>query len=198
MGLPLQRAYNCSFRHKSTRAAAFSAGMVQNRHRISKQQAAALGMLTSETGLTAMHAVLAGSHGQRAAVVGAVNIGYWRALLAGVPQLPQMYKGLGMQHQAEGRPPQAASKPVHPMASVSMQQQAALGAAWSPETVKATVMQVISDVMGIAVTVHDQPLAHQGMDSLAGLELRRKLQARKSSSTTQEFIMHRVCLSCMF
>ena len=54
--------------------------MVHNKHRISKQQAAAMGMLTSEAGLAAMHAVLAAQHAQRAAVLGAASQGYWRAL----------------------------------------------------------------------------------------------------------------------
>jgi hypothetical protein len=149
--------------------------MVHNKHRISKEQAAAMGMLTSEAGLAAMHAVLTAQHAQRAAVLGAASQGYWRALLAGVQQLPHLYQAIEFnqltpaqqQLQAAPAPVQAAAQPA---------KAAAARAAPSAADVEAAVQQVVLSVLGSGAIDPDQPLATQGMDSLAGLELRQKIQ----------------------
>ena len=150
--------------------------MVHNKHHIGKQQAAAMGMLTSEAGLAAMHAVLTAQHAQRAAVLGAAAQSYWRTLLAGVPQLPHMYQALQMR-AAQAPSELAASAPAAPPPGADLppaprqqQQQRQLD-------VEALVLQVVTSVLGSESLDADQPLASQGMDSLAGLELRQKIQA---------------------
>ena len=151
------------------------AGMVHNKHRISKQQAAAMGMLTSEAGLAAMHAVLAAQHAQRAAVLGAASQGYWRALLAGVQQLPHMYQAIELNQVAPAQQ-QLEAAPVAAQAAGQPAKAAAARAAPTSADVEAAVQQVVFSVLGSAAIDPDQPLATQGMDSLAGLELRQKIQ----------------------
>lgn len=149
--------------------------MVHNKTRISKQQAAAVGMLSSEAGLAAMHAVLAARQAERAAMVGAASLGYWRSLLAGIQQLPHMYSALDLRPAAAPQLPAApaAAAPL-PTKAAAMQQDTALSAA----AIEAAVQQVVATVLGSEAVDPEQPLAAQGMDSLAGLELRQKIQVR--------------------
>lgn len=143
--------------------------MVHNKTRISKQQAAAVGMLTSEAGLAAMHAVLAAQHAQREAVVGAASLGYWRSLLAGVHQLPHLYSALDIQppQTQQALPPPVASAPAPPPAARTVP---------SHSSIEDTVRQLVAAVLGNDAADPDVPLASQGLDSLAGLELRQKIQ----------------------
>lgn len=158
----------------SVRSAPTHAGMVHNTTRISRQQAAALGMLSSEEGLAAMHSLLWAQHAQRAAVVGAVRPAYWLGLLAKVQQLPHLYSELGIrpaQDAPDGGDAAVASQPSQPAA-------AAQPAAWSAAGVEAAVNQLVAAVLGVEGADPDTPLAAQGLDSLAGLELRQKVQVR--------------------
>ena len=138
-----------------------------------------MGMLTSEAGLAAMHAVLTAKHAQRAAVLGAAPQSYWRTLLAAVPQLPHMFQALRMRApqapsmlaaSARAAPPPGTDLPRAP----HQQRQGQLD-------VEALVLRVVGSVLGSESLDADQPLASQGMDSLAGLELRQKIQASCSS-----------------
>lgn len=150
--------------------------MVHNKHQIGKQHAAAMSMLTSETGLSAMQAVLTAQCAQNAAVVGAVSQVYWHSLLSGLTQpLPHMFKALGVRVQnstvfAKDTAPPMSGQQMHVSDSASPHM--------SSLTIESTVQQLVVAVLGKEEIQPDQPLATQGMDSLAGLELRQKLQAR--------------------
>jgi hypothetical protein len=71
--------------------------MVQNKHHVSEKQAAAMGMLSSQTGLAAMHQILASS-AQRA-VYGVALQTYWRNLLQSVQIVPPLYAALHIKPQ---------------------------------------------------------------------------------------------------
>lgn len=71
--------------------------MVQNKHHVSKQQAAAMGMLSSQTGLAAMHQMLASS--AQCAVHGVALQSYWRNLLQSVQAVPLLYAALDIKPQ---------------------------------------------------------------------------------------------------
>lgn len=119
-------------------------------------------MLSSEAGLTAMsialHAVLSSP------VIGAVPQAYWINLLQNAPSVPPVFSAFEL--------PAAQSTAL----VVSTSQAAPSGpAAHSEASIRATVMRVAGDILGVEVD-SQQPLALQGLDSLAGLELRQKLQ----------------------
>ena len=139
-------------------------------------------MLTSEAGLAVMRALMFERGIQHAAVVGAANLHYWQALLGGVPQIPHLYSALGIRQQHRG-PSQNA--PPH-LPSEAQPERGMLTA----KAVEAAIARTASDVLGVSSLIANQPLASQGLDSLAGLELRHKLQAwfcaaRKFASTPQ-------------
>ncbi len=157
-----------------------AAGMVHNTARVSRQQAAALGMLSSEEGLAAMHSLLGAQHAQQAAVVGAVRPAYWLGLLAKVQQVPHLYSELSI------RPASGAQEALMDSSAAAAVQQpqpaaATLPSSWSPAAVEAAVKQLVAAVLGVEGADPDAPLAAQGLDSLAGLELRQKVQVRDSS-----------------
>lgn len=150
--------------------------MVQKGYAMSKAKAAALSMLTSEAGLAAMHAVLAAQAASQAAVVGAVRQGYWASLLAQMPRRPHMYGAL----DAPRKPAPAAlpaSQPAAVAAPVAAQHQAVAAApVLSAAAVEAAVRQVATALLGTDAIDPNQPLGTQGLDSLASLELRQKIQ----------------------
>lgn len=151
--------------------------MVHNTTRIGRQQAAALGMLSSEDGLAVMHAVLAAQRNQRTAVVGAVRPAYWRGMLAGMQHaLPHMYSGLGIRPAPNATAATAgvAAQPLPPAAP-------AQAAHLSPAAIEAAVRQLVAAVLGREDADPGAPLAAQGLDSLAGLELRQKVQVRNQT-----------------
>lgn len=150
--------------------------MVQDKHKVEKHQAHGLGMLTSEAGLAAMHGVLlAGQFKQPVAVVGAASIHYWQALLAGVRNLPRMFTALNIRRRAL----QIQQEPSQPT-SLQLQHGHAnhepATAAQSATAVEEAVTSAVAAVLGVHNVAADQPLAAQGLDSLAGLELRRNIQ----------------------
>lgn len=149
--------------------------MVQNRYTISKRKAVAMGMLTSESGLAAMAAVLAARRGERAAVLGAATMGYWRSFLASVQPLPHLYGALDLQRAAAP----AAAAPALPPAGKAQAPAEAAGGPMSRAAIEAVVRQTVTAVLGVESVDAEAPLAAQGMDSLAGLELRTKIQARQ-------------------
>lgn len=51
------------------------------------------------------------------------------------------------------------------------------------EKVQAAVLECVKELLGLDVTI-DAPLAAQGLDSLAALELRQKLQVRSAFPLT--------------
>lgn len=136
--------------------------MVHRNYRISSQQAAAMGMLSSEAGLTAMAAVL---HTMAQPVLGAAPQSYWTNLLQNAPGVPPIFSSFDL--------PKSVEAPSRLTAAVSV-----TGApqATSKEAIEATVRRVASSILGVSDLDASQPLAMQGLDSLAGLELRQKLQ----------------------
>lgn len=131
-------------------------------------------MLSSEEGLVAMHGLLGAQHAQRAAVVGAVRPAYWLGLLAKVQQLPHLYSELGIRTVQEALNDGGAAV----KSQQSQPAAAAQPAAWSPAGVEAAVKQLVAAVLGVEGADPNAPLAAQGLDSLAGLELRQKVQVR--------------------
>ena len=141
------------------------AGMVHRNYRISSQQASAMGMLSSEAGLSVMAAVLQNTISQP--VLGAAPQSYWINLLQNAPGVPEVFSAFDL------------PKPIE------SQQTATAGAAsgsapaaqvLTKEAIEATVRRVASSILGVSDLDASQPLALQGLDSLAGLELRQKLQ----------------------
>lgn len=138
-------------------------------------------MLSSEDGLATMHSMLGAHHAQQAAVLGAVRPAYWLGLLAKVQQLPHLYSELGIRpalivEAASGNgDTAAAAQPAQPPVS-------AQPALWSPAAVEAAVNRLVATVLGVEGADPDAPLAAQGLDSLAGLELRQKVQVRSQTA----------------
>ena len=141
-----------------------SVGMVHSKHSISRQQAAALGMLSTEAGLAAMQAVLAARRALTAPVVGAAMQSYWRSLLAGAPAVPPLYDALDIRPGTPAAPVEVAT-PASLQRQQPHQQPAALDVA-------AVVRQTVVGVLGSGALDDHKPLALQGLDSLAGAQLR--------------------------
>jgi len=138
--------------------------MVHNKYRISSKQATALGMLSSEAGLAAMANVLqATSH--PISVLGAAPVNYWTNLLSNAPGVPSIFGSIDV--------PLPTAKGARPASGGDGA--SAPAAATSESSIRDKVLEVLTSVLGVDVDV-DQPLALQGLDSLAGLEFRQKLQ----------------------
>ena len=75
-------------------------GMVADKHRVDAEKARELGMLTPQTGIAALGAVLGGLElrNRLSAVHGAAGLAYWQKLLSNVKPLPHIFAGL-MQQQ---------------------------------------------------------------------------------------------------
>ncbi len=144
-----------------------SVGMVHRNYRISSQQAAAMGMLSSEAGLSAMARVLQTMGASLAVVLGAAPKSYWTNLLQNAPGVPEIFSSSDL------------PKPAATSSTAALVSSSAAAAASGPATkedVEAIVRRVASSILGTIDLDAAQPLALQGLDSLAGLELRQKLQ----------------------
>ena len=123
-------------------------------------------MLSSEAGLAAMAHVLRNiSQPAAAVVIGAAPQSYWTNLLANAPGVPSIFNSIEL-----------PAKPAALSSSSASAASAHLPQAFSKESVEATVRRVASSIIGTTDLDAAQPLALQGLDSLAGLELRQKLQ----------------------
>ncbi len=148
-----------------------------------------LGMLAPAAGMAALAALL-GAAGAHAGVCGAAGGAYWRALLRGAPAgPPAMFAAvLGAGRVAGPAQGRLASGPAPTDASGqaggAMGSQAAPGAGQaahggglaSAAELEAVIGGVVAELVGARVAP-DAPLAGQGLDSLAALELRRQLEA---------------------
>lgn len=143
-----------------------SVGMVHRNYRISSQQAAAMGMLSSESGLAAMARVLQTTGASSVVVLGAAPKSYWINLLQNAPGVPEIFSSFDLP-----KPEKAASSTALVTSSA-----AATSVLATKEDVEAVVRRVASSILGTTDLDAAQPLALQGLDSLAGLELRQKLQ----------------------
>ena len=143
-----------------------SVGMVHRNYRISSQQAAAMGMLSSEAGLAAMARVLQTIGASPAVVLGAAPKAYWTNLLQNAPGVPAIFSSFDLPK------PEVASS----AALLTSSAPAAASVFATKEDVEAVVRRVASSILGTTDLDAAQPLALQGLDSLAGLELRQKLQ----------------------
>lgn len=147
-----------------------SIGMVHRNYRISNRQAAAMGMLSSEAGLSVMHAALGALDAvvPPSPIIGAVPRKYWTNLLQNVPGgvVPPIFSSFEVQKKEA-----LTNTTMRPGQRQQQQHQGGVD-------VESTVRQVASSVLGTSDVELDasQPLALQGLDSLAGLELRQKLQ----------------------
>jgi surfactin synthase thioesterase subunit len=143
-----------------------SVGMVHRNYRISSQQAAAMGMLSSEAGLAAMARVLQTIGASPAVVLGAAPKSYWTNLLQNAPGVPAIFSSFDL------------PKPAIVASSTALMTSSAAAASGpaTKEDVEAIVRRVASSILGTTDLDAAQPLALQGLDSLAGLELRQKLQ----------------------
>lgn len=142
-----------------------SVGMVHRNYRISSQQAAAMGMLSSEAGLAAMGRVLQTIGASPVAVLGAAPKSYWANLLKNAPGVPVIFSSFDLPK------PEVVSS-----AAMVTSSAAAASVLATKEDVEAIVRRVASSILGTTDLEAAQPLALQGLDSLAGLELRQKLQ----------------------
>ncbi|KAK9803914.1 hypothetical protein WJX72_004698 [[Myrmecia] bisecta] len=156
-------------------------GMAHDKHAVSQQQAAALGMLSPHAGVAAMEVLLRGipAHGTSAGSVGVATQLYWRQLLQGVKALPAFYSAVaGPSAMAAGQAPTRAAIAAatqHTAKRAAPAAPTAASPAMTQERMEDQILAVVRDLIGASVTV-DQPLASQGLDSLASMELRQKLQ----------------------
>lgn len=152
-----------------------SVGMVHSRYRISSQQAAGMGMLSSDAGLSALHYVLRSTQSMQNAVVamrpvvGAAPTKYWTNLLQSAPTVPAIFSAFDIAPQSSSNQGElfataAVTSVLHPSLDISEQ------------GIEMVVKKVACSILGIDQVDVDQPLALQGLDSLASLELRQKLQ----------------------
>ena len=142
-------------------------GMAHKESTLSRQQALALGMLPTEAGVQAMSAVLAAPWLQLP-VLGGVPQAYWHVLMShAAPPLPHLHGELGITQLGASSQPRKQVMPV-PAAAPHV----------PAVDVEAAVRSAAASVLGTTELDEDKPLALQGMDSLAGLDLRHKIQAR--------------------
>ncbi len=147
-------------------------GMAHKQVRLGKTQYSQVGMVASETGLAALHYLMALTVSRVVPVIGIVPKAYWQSLLGNLSNLPGFYSDLHIR-TPQNRSVKASPNEQMPVAYSTNQ---VSGRSVSPSQIEATVKQLVNDVLGtVAVSLHD-PLANQGMDSLARLEIRQKIQ----------------------
>lgn len=144
--------------------------MVLHTRAVDKQQAAALGMLTSQAGLAALQAVLALQPLPKPGV-GAAPQGFWRALLARVKELPPIFGNFSTLGSPAVQSLSVAEPPAAERVSVASH------AAPNVASIEASITRAAASVLGTEQLDPRQPLAAQGLDSLASLELRQRIQA---------------------
>lgn len=148
-------------------------GMVSRKHALAADRVAALGMLTSAAGLSVLSGVLGGCVGPRSGAVtrlGAAPISYWHHILGHMPGAPPALledvasRGLAdivATPSAHVRPD--ADRPVPSVTNPSPAR---------PADIRALVL----GILGAESVDPSAPLGLQGLDSLAALELRQKIQ----------------------
>lgn len=151
------------------------AGMVGAKHAVTRDQASALGMLSGAVGLGTLHRTLAAcSAAALPAVLGAVPVTYWRHLLRHMPAVPELLAEL-----AGGR----SSSPPVSIAAAKAGGGRAVGPGVSDGGTKRGIEQrvrgLVLAVLGVETIDPATPLGLQGLDSLAGLELRQKIQVTR-------------------
>ncbi|CAL8466746.1 g6282 [Coccomyxa elongata] len=146
-----------------------SVGMAADKHAMSAAQAEALGMLSPAAGVAAMERLLRGATaGLTAGVRGAAAPAYWRLLLQGVKHKPAMFSAVLDSAIEKDNEPVEAKVDAKAVVKKGLPSLAEL---------EAGILSVVHDLMGPDVAP-DAPLSSQGLDSLAAMELRQKLQAR--------------------
>lgn len=142
--------------------------MVHAKYRLSARQAILMGMLSSDAGLAVMGLLLGGF--AQSPIIGASPMTYWVNLLQNAPSVPHMFSSITLPAPKPFLDPQstATSSEVGSHAKQTV----------LSEDIQAMVVRVVSAILGLEATSIDSsiPLALQGLDSLAGLELRQKLQ----------------------
>ena len=164
------------------------AGMAHNKYAVSKWKAIGVGMLPSEAGLAVVESVVEWQRAH-APVLGAVPEVYWRAILPGLQTAPHLYRAVAM--RVITAPAQQQSE--YQGAASAAQASGGPAVNYTAANVEAIVRRVASSVLGVAELDANKPLALQGLDSLAGLELRHKIQVH-ASPTRSETVLH----PCMF
>ncbi len=146
--------------------------MVLQTRAVDKQQAAALGMLTSQAGLAALQAVLALQPVAKTGI-GAAPQSFWQALLAHVKELPPMLCNFSMPDT-----PAIMDKHRHSVSKPKATQETskAFHEAASMTSIEGAVTRAAAGILGTEELDTKQPLAAQGLDSLASLELRQRIQ----------------------
>lgn len=156
--------------------------MVTNTQKHSKQQASvSFGMLCSAHGLLAMNALLIKQQLQHKAVIGAARLEYWHALLANAPQVPALYEELtntsGL--RSVSVLPSSPSRAGFPTAMAAEVTSAS-------HSLDDRIRGAVTSVLGGPSVDPTLPLASQGLDSLAALELRQTIQVRCSENVSHD------------
>lgn len=133
-----------------------------------------IGMVQSESGLAAIHNVMATTTLYTMPVIGFVPKSYWHMLLANVRNLPGVFGALDIKAQPFSAVMTSDNKPNTKNYSTALVSRQPL----SPSHVEMSVKQLVADVLGTLTVNPLEPLAYQGMDSLARLELRQKVQVK--------------------
>lgn len=150
-----------------------SVGMVLNARAINKQQATVLGMLTSQAGLAAMQVVLSLQPLPKSGF-GAVPRAFWNALLARIKEPPPIFSDLSMWDDAPGN-----LGAQNQIGTVSVAVQGSFKhchATPAVGAIEASIRKAAAGVLGTEQLDPRRPLAVQGLDSLASLELRHRIQ----------------------
>lgn len=152
------------------------AGMANRQLRISRTLSR-LGMITSESGLAAMHSLMAWTTTQTVPVIGIVPKEYWSGLLANITSRPGVFSSLDI--KTPQRSPTRATGIEH--MPVLYSSEPVPNRLLTTYDVEALIRRLVQDILGTATVVPDEPLANQGLDSLARLELVQKVQVNAGS-----------------
>lgn len=142
-------------------------GMAHKQLRVSKIQSFGIGMVTSESGLAALHTGMTTAAWHAMPVIGFVPKNYWRMLLANVRDIPRVFGDLDIKVQQSSAVVASSNKRDANVHSTLLT---------SPAHIAMSVKQLVSEVLRNQTVDPHEPLAYQGMDSLARLELRQKIQ----------------------
>lgn len=142
------------------------AGMANRQLRVSRNLSQ-IGMITSESGLAAMHSLMVWTTTPTIPVIGIVPKEYWSGLLGNISSRPGVFSSLDI------KTPQSSPALATGIEHMSSSKPSRL---LTPHDVEVLIHRLVQDILGTATIIADEPLANQGLDSLARLEMVQKVQ----------------------
>lgn len=152
-------------------------GMVTKARKLSAREARIFGMLTTRTGLNSLMSLLSGTIpiGYGESVIGVVPKTYWINLLKNVPRKPFMFSNLLSENLTDIAVDRANHLLDKAAEDVRYSIQANQPLNVSKERIPVILNEIVVAIIG-SKPDKNAPLAEQGLDSLAGLELRQKIE----------------------